>query len=226
MHRRQANPAFHASAQEAGGSMNVMAAKTSQSLQVVLRRARATGVLELCDRRLRELPPQSYAPTPDDLDPDEKFWEIVELRALDASVNGIEELPTDWRGVGTLRQLRLGRNRLSAVPDAVLGDLELLETLDVGDNELRALPNLALGRRLKELKAPRNRLERFDAAAFRDCPCLEALDVGGNVDLGALPRLPPTVRKLDAENCGLVSVDRLPDELRTLVLAKNRAGKG
>lgn len=41
----------------------------------------------MTDRRLRELPIEAYAPTPDDLEDDEKFWEIVELRSMDISMN-------------------------------------------------------------------------------------------------------------------------------------------
>ena len=91
MARRQANPVFQQHAHQ-NTDTNVMFAKTSQSLGVVLRRARASGFLELSDRRLRALPVEAYAPTPEDLDPDEKFWEIVELRSLDATGNLFEAL--------------------------------------------------------------------------------------------------------------------------------------
>ncbi|KAH8058159.1 hypothetical protein JL722_6010 [Aureococcus anophagefferens] len=185
-----------------------MFAKTSQSLGVVLRRARASGFLELSDRRLRALPVEAYAPTPEDLDPDEKFWEIVELRSLDATGNLFDELPGDWRSVGTLRQLRVGKNRLCALPEGIFADLPNLEVLDCGDNQIRHLPGFqGCGASLKTLLAPRNRLQAPTLAS--GLAALEALDVGGNVDLKCLPRLPERLQKVDAENCGLTVVDRL-----------------
>ncbi|KAH8097676.1 hypothetical protein JL720_576 [Aureococcus anophagefferens] len=203
-----------------------MFAKTSQSLGVVLRRARASGFLELSDRRLRALPVEAYAPTPEDLDPDEKFWEIVELRSLDATGNLFDELPGDWRSVGTLRQLRVGKNRLCALPEGIFADLPNLEVLDCGDNQIRHLPGFqGCGASLKTLLAPRNRLQALDAGVL-GLAALEALDVGGNVDLKCLPRLPERLQKVDAENCGLTVVDRLPEEARTLCLSKNRLSEG
>ncbi|KAH8072136.1 hypothetical protein JL721_4050 [Aureococcus anophagefferens] len=172
-----------------------MFAKTSQSLGVVLRRARASGFLELSDRRLRALPVEAYAPTPEDLDPDEKFWEIVELRSLDATGNLFDELPGDWRSVGTLRQLRVGKNRLCALPEGIFADLPNLEVLDCGDNQIRHLPGFqGCGASLKTLLAPRNRLQALDAGVL-GLAALEALDVGGNVDLKCLPRLPERLQK-------------------------------
>ena len=35
----------------------------------------------------------------------EKFWEIVELRSLDASLNLLDALPSAWRAVAPLRLL-------------------------------------------------------------------------------------------------------------------------
>ena len=84
--RRHLNERFASQAKESSAG-NVMASAQSNSLAVVLRRARATGHLQLTDRRLRELPIEAYAPTPDDLEDDEKFWEIVELRSMDISMN-------------------------------------------------------------------------------------------------------------------------------------------
>ena len=225
MARRQANPVFQQHAHQ-NTDTNVMFAKTSQSLGVVLRRARASGFLELSDRRLRALPVEAYAPTPEDLDPDEKFWEIVELRSLDATGNLFDELPGDWRSVGTLRQLRVGKNRLCALPEGIFADLPNLEVLDCGDNQIRHLPGFqGCGASLKTLLAPRNRLQALDAGVL-GLAALEALDVGGNVDLKCLPRLPERLQKVDAENCGLTVVDRLPEEARTLCLSKNRLSEG
>ena len=58
---------FMAHAQDASRN-DVLQTETSKSLRQVLRAARATGALALAGRRLRELPVESYAPTPDDLD--------------------------------------------------------------------------------------------------------------------------------------------------------------
>ena len=101
---------FMAHAQDAS-RYDVLQTETSKSLRQVLRAARATGALALAGRRLRELPVESYAPTPDDLDEGEKFWEIVELKSFDCSHNKLDELPSDWRAISTLRQLRVARNQ-------------------------------------------------------------------------------------------------------------------
>ena len=63
---------FMTHAQDASRN-DVLQTETSKSLRQVLRAARATGALALAGRRLRELPVESYAPTPDDLDEGEKF---------------------------------------------------------------------------------------------------------------------------------------------------------
>ena len=89
---------FMTHAQDASRN-DVLQTETSKSLRQVLRAARATGALALAGRRLRELPVESYAPTPDDLDEGEKFWEIVELKSFDCSHNKLDELPSDWRDI-------------------------------------------------------------------------------------------------------------------------------
>ena len=170
---------------------DVLQTETSKSLRQVLRAARATGALALAGRRLRELPVESYAPTPDDLDEGEKFWEIVELKSFDCSHNKLDELPSDWRAISTLRQLRVARNSLSMLPEALLSDLPALELLDAGDNRLRSLPPVpAAGCALKTLLAPRNALEKLERWNICECLTLETLSLSDNELIKVLPALP------------------------------------
>ena len=212
---------FMAHAQDASRN-DVLQTETSKSLRQVLRAARATGALALAGRRLRELPVESYAPTPDDLDEGEKFWEIVELKSFDCSHNKLDELPSDWRAISTLRQLRVARNSLSMLPEALLSDLPALELLDAGDNRLRSLPPVpAAGCALKTLLAPRNALEKLERWNVGECLTLETLSLSDNELIKVLPPLPKPLRALDVENCSLQHLQ--PTQfLETLAAARNK----
>ena len=212
---------FMTHAQDASRN-DVLQTETSKSLRQVLRAARATGALALAGRRLRELPVESYAPTPDDLDEGEKFWEIVELKSFDCSHNKLDELPSDWRAISTLRQLRVARNQLGMLPEALLSDLPALELLDAGDNRLRSLPPVpAAGCALKTLLAPRNALEKLERWNVGECLTLETLSLSDNEGIKVLPALPKPLRALDVENCGLQHLQ--PTQfLETLAAARNK----
>ena len=165
---------------------------------------------------------ESYAPTPDDLDEGEKFWEIVELKSFDCSHNKLDELPSDWRAISTLRQLRVARNSLSMLPEALLSDLPALELLDAGDNRLRSLPPVpAAGCALKTLLAPRNALEKLERWNICECLTLETLSLSDNELIKVLPPLPKPLRALDVENCSLQHLQ--PTQfLETLAAARNK----
>jgi len=200
---------------------DVLETVTSKSLRQVLRAARASGALALAGRKLRELPVESYAPTPDDLEESEKFWEIVELKSFDCSHNLLDVLPSDWRALSTLRQLRVARNALCTLPEALLSDLPALELLDAGDNQLRCLPPIpAQGCALKTLLAPRNALTKMEQWNIQECSNLETLSLSDNEQLQILPPLPKLLRALDVEHCSLHHLEA-PQFLETLAAARN-----
>ena len=144
------------------------------------------------------------------------------MKSFDCSHNKLDELPSDWWAISTLRQLRVARNSLSMLPEALLSDLPALELLDAGDNRLRSLPPIpAAGCALKTLLAPRNALEKLERWNICECLTLETLSLSDNELIKVLPALPKPLRALDVENCGLQHLQ--PTQfLETLAAARNR----
>ena len=111
-----------------------------------------------------------------------------------------------------MRHLRVAKNRLAMLPEALLSDLPFLELLDAGDNQLRSLPRLLSGGALKTLLAPRNRLR--STPEWPEPSRLETLVLTDNAELAEIPKAPKSLTALDVENCGLSALD-VPNDLKT-----------
>ena len=116
-----------------------------------------------------------------------------------------------------MRHLRVAKNRLAMLPEALLSDLPFLELLDAGDNQLRSLPRLLSGGALKTLLAPRNRLR--STPEWPEPSRLETLVLTDNAELAEIPKAPKSLTALDVENCGLSALD-VPNDLKTHRIAE------
>ena len=118
--------------------------------------AQSTGVLNLSDRGLTEIPRAVFdAEDPDAAEnvrapvqtisfdaPDSggpAWWEVKELTALVASHNSIAQLPEDVAKLNALQKLDLGHNQLESLPATALASLPL-RSLDVSDNNCACCP--------------------------------------------------------------------------------------
>ena len=184
--------------------------------------SKSTGVLNLSDRGLSEIPRAVF----DEEDPDAAenvrapvqtisfdapdsggpaWWEVKELTALVASHNSITQLPVDVANLTALQRLDLGHNQLESLPATALASLPL-RSLDVSDNKLRMLPDTLPVETLAVLNVSRN-------------PKLFKLPEA----VGACARL----AEVRATGCALTELPRAIDmctSLVTLDISSNRIG--
>ena len=184
--------------------------------------AQSTGVLNLSDRGMTEIPRAVFdAEDPDAAEnfrapvqtisfdaPDSggpAWWEVKELTALVASHNSIAQLPEDVAKLNALQKLDLGHNQLESLPATALASLPL-RSLDVSDNKLRMLPDALPVETLAALNVSRN-------------PKLFKLPE----TIGACDRL----AELRVAGCALTELPRAIDgctSLVTLDISNNRIG--
>ncbi|XP_053600964.1 leucine-rich repeat-containing protein 57-like [Plodia interpunctella] len=110
--------------------------------------ASKTGVLQLSDHKLKEVPTEVLA-----------LSDI--LRNLDLSKNRISFLPEDISKFKQLKQLNLDTNKLEVLPNT-LSNLKKLELLNVSNNSLSVLPQTFTNlNNLKQIYLNNNRLKEF-----------------------------------------------------------------
>lgn len=103
---------------------------------------------------------------------------LKQLKHLDLSSNGIEELPQDFTAP-SLSSLSLRHNRLRALPSSLCA-CSTLEVLDVQDNKLAALPEQARSlMSLTSLNCQANKLSSLPAGLSR-LECLRSLSLAAN----------------------------------------------
>ncbi|CAD0195569.1 unnamed protein product [Chrysodeixis includens] len=110
--------------------------------------ASKTGVLQLSDYKLKEIPPEALSLT-------------ESLRNLDLSKNRLSTLPDEICKFKLLKQLNLDTNRIDTIPSA-LGNLRKLEMFNISSNLITALPDsFAKLSNLKQVYLNNNRLKEF-----------------------------------------------------------------
>lgn len=110
--------------------------------------ASKTGVLQISDHKLKEIPP-------------DVFNLCDRLRNLDLSKNKLTNLSDDISKLKLLKQLNLDSNKLEWLPDALV-NLKKLEMLNVSNNLLAALPDsFSSLTNLKQVYLNNNRIKMF-----------------------------------------------------------------
>ena len=116
------------------------------------------------------------------------FAGLVNIGELIIFYYTMDALPEDvFDGLGSLERLNLGDNDIAALPEDVFG-LGSLERLNLGDNEIAALPEDVfdgLGS-LERLDLGDNEIAALPEDVFDGLGSLESLDLGGN-QIGTLP---------------------------------------
>lgn len=128
--------------------------------------ASKTGVLQLSDHKLKDVPPEVFT-----------LSEI--LRNLDLSKNKISSLPDDIAKLKHLKLLKLDTNRLQALPNSLV-DMKKLEVLNISNNQFSELPisfsNLS---NLKQVYLNNNNFNHFPLQLL-GLPNLEVVELSNN----------------------------------------------
>lgn len=169
-------------------SINTTGSITNQnSLSQILKATRKSGFINLSNRQLIECPIELFTIS-DNLDQDEKFWEVSPLTKIDLSYNEIINLPDlfDKYLNRTLQSFKVRDNKLINIPSTLFQCRELWH-LDLGMNQLQTLENMNCDElyQLKELFLFENQLSSLPISVIR-CISLQYLDVHNNV-LSSLP---------------------------------------
>lgn len=169
----------------------------SVDLTKVLVQARASGILNVSNRGLGPLLPESISRLHDNTVEDERVWENVDLRSFDMSLNVIEELPINIgdsdTGFPFLTKLICRNNLLRNLPESI-GFLSVLVILDVSHNQLQNLPtSMGQLQALVELKCEKNKLS-FIPPEICYLPRLASL----NLDDNALQTLPACIANMNS----------------------------
>lgn len=128
--------------------------------------ASKTGVLQLSDHKLKEVPPEVI-----------NLGEI--LRNLDLSKNKLSNMPDDILRLKNLKLFNLDTNKLQKLPDSIV-NMKKLEVLNISSNALSSLPlsfsNLSC---LKQLYLNNNNFRHFPLQLI-GLPNLEVVELSNN----------------------------------------------
>ncbi|XP_050082348.1 protein toll-like [Anopheles aquasalis] len=163
------------------------------------------------------------------------FHTLPNLRILDLSLNGMQELlPWQLEKLGELRLLSLWRNELANLTQHVFTGLHRLERLDLSANKLEHLPGelfVALPN-LTELALSNNRLRTLPTGLFRANRALTKVKLAfqQQTGLGTVPsdlfQYLPALEHVDLERTGLAKVPGTvfqgSPSIRELSLAANQ----
>lgn len=128
--------------------------------------ASKTGVLQLSDYKLKEIPIEAL-----------NLSDV--LRNLDLSKNKLASLPDDMCKFKLLKQLNLDTNKIETIPEFI-GNLKKLEMFNISNNLITFLPEsfIKLGN-LKQVYLNNNRLKEFPKQLL-GLHCLEVVELSHN----------------------------------------------
>jgi Leucine-rich repeat (LRR) protein len=177
--------------------------------------------------------------------PSTRRWAGIERLSL--TWNNIVMLP-DFGGMRKLRQLQMGRNQLSELPDDALAGCTVLESLDLStnrlerlpksiadcvalnnmdlsSNQLTSLPDLSAFKSMVILKLSSNKLTDVSTCGLGNCMSLETLFLNDN-QLTELPKQLEDLRSLSRIN--ITKNDKLSKQGPLIELLEKRckANKG
>jgi Leucine-rich repeat (LRR) protein len=150
----------------------------SSSLKAVLRSARATGNLVVTEKKLAEVPPAIFH-VEQNLDADEKFWEVQPITKIDLSNNEITSVPPEIGLLANIAVLKLRNNKLSVLSRELFNCASLTH-LDLSSNNISeldpAIGNLGL---LIDLNLSSNHLG-YLPPSICNCTRIQQFDVSDN----------------------------------------------
>jgi len=221
---RSRNEAFFAKASASASSKD-------EGGDAVFRRSAQTGVLNLSNRSLSDVPEAVYNVTLQAAGA--KFWEVVALQKLDLSYNRIKNIPEGLALLSEMTTLKVRDNQIQVIPGDVLQGWRMLRSLDISQNRVEVLDDrIGELNELVELLAFQNKLTRIPASISSlvhlkhldlsvnllsaealpniVLPCLCFFNVSQN-NLSALPPLLSEWTSLEALECRTNKITRLPD---------------
>lgn len=151
-----------------------------QSVKSHMENAQRTGVFQLSNAKLQEIPPE--------------LFRLKALRSIDLSSNRLKELPAAFGSFANLRTLLLNGNQLTSLPEEIC-QLAKLETLSLAGNLLARLPaGFANLRSLRTVDLSNNRLDSFPVAQLANLRQLDFVDLSKN----NIKQIPAGVQALQA----------------------------
>jgi len=150
----------------------------SSSISNHISNAQKTGVCQLSNMQIKELPSQLLRLNHN-------------LRSLDLSTNKIEILPEAIGNFTVLKNLNLNNNLLRSLPNSI-GKLKKLETLQLSNNSLTSLPSpITNCNSLQTINLKMNRFKKFPIEVTH-LKKLDAIDISSN----QIKSLPPEISKI------------------------------
>ncbi|XP_062854143.1 leucine-rich repeat-containing protein 40 [Trichomycterus rosablanca] len=186
----------------------------------LLRSARKSGQLNLCNRGLSHVPPSVWrinVDTPEEarqnvsFSSDERWWEQTDLTKLLLSSNKLQSISEDIKLLPALVVLDIHDNQLTSLP-ASIGELEQLQRLILSHNNLSDLPSeIWKLTNLQCLHLQQNQLENLpeDLGYLRH---LEDFDVSNN-KLTSVPNSVSELNNLVKLNLSFNSLTSLPPSI-------------
>lgn len=168
-----------------------------QSVKSHMENAQRTGVFQLTNAKLAEVPPD--------------LFRLKSLRSIDLSSNKLKELPPSFGTFANLRTLLLNGNSLTSLPEEIC-QLAKLEVLSLAGNLLTALPNAFSNlRSLRTINLSNNRLDRFPVRQLASLRQLDFLDLSKNT----IAQIPDGVQDIFASEINLNEnrVAKISDDL-------------
>ena len=200
------------------------AAATSNSLQVTLKQARKTGVLNLSNKELESVPESVWllnVLTDDERSnpvfgsSESNWWEQEDLRKLYLSSNKLTSISEDIKKFPGLQILDLQDNELAELP-VCLGQLENLQQLNVSHNQLAALEfAFTSAENLTVLRVQNNKIEQISAEFFSALKNCQQINFANN-SLKALPRSIVSLEHVRDLNLSNNHLCELPSEIGSL----------
>ncbi|XP_053296467.1 leucine-rich repeat and calponin homology domain-containing protein 1 isoform X2 [Pleuronectes platessa] len=177
----------------------------NRGLERSLEEAAASGVLNICSRKLKEFPRTA---TQHDLS------DTVEA---DLSKNRLTDVPSEVCHLVALETLNLYHNCIRTIPDGII-TLQSLTSLNLSRNQLGSLPACLCGLPLRVLNASNNKLVSLPET-IRQLHNLMELDISCN-EITALPRHIGRLKALRELNVRRNLLCVLPEDLADLPLVK------
>ncbi|XP_069389453.1 leucine-rich repeat and calponin homology domain-containing protein 1 isoform X8 [Paralichthys olivaceus] len=177
----------------------------NRGLERALEEAAASGVLNICSRKLKEFPRTAT------------HHDLSDTVEADLSKNRLTDVPSEVCHLVALETLNLYHNCIRTIPDSII-TLQSLTSLNLSRNQLGSLPACLCGLPLRVLNASNNKLVSLPET-IRHLHNLMELDISCN-EITALPRHIGRLKALRELNVRRNLLCVLPEDLADLPLVK------